>query len=379
MKIIKKRSIKVLMPFTRSIVGGSFVSSSLLAIGLQKDGNEVIALFPEEGPATELFKKSGIKVEVVEFSSIQPSTDSLGVFVNLVKYLVLFIRSTIYLSKNSYDIVHCNDDSSILPWGGACRINKIPCVWHVRRSRKSKVDFIRSFFSDKKICISGYVSSRFDKSDGVVIYNPVDVCHQGVDEKGAKKRMDIGISSDDFVLIQIGRDDPYKRPEWSLRSIEELSCKFSNIKLIMLGDYSDDRIKELLSLVSLPNRKKVYFPGWVEDVESFLCASDALIHPAKNEPFGRIFIESFACGKPVVTTSSGAAPEIVENGIHGYACCDDNFSDFLEKINLLIEDNYFDPLVLVNYAKGFSLEGHASLVTDLYDDVLSGEGRCRVY
>jgi len=47
----------------------------------------------------------------------------------------------------------------------------------------------------------------------------------------------------------------------------------------------------------------------------------ALLNPIRwAEPFGLVMIESLACGTPVITYPSGAAPEIVRNGVTGYLC-----------------------------------------------------------
>jgi glycosyltransferase involved in cell wall biosynthesis len=44
----------------------------------------------------------------------------------------------------------------------------------------------------------------------------------------------------------------------------------------------------------------------------------ALLHPINfNEPFGLSFIESMACGTPVVAFSKGSMPEFIENGKNG--------------------------------------------------------------
>lgn len=80
------------------------------------------------------------------------------------------------------------------------------------------------------------------------------------------------------------------------------------------GPYFDANIKPKLS-------KTVEYIGAVNDEEKsiFLGNAKALISPLKwEEPFGLVAIEAMACGTPVLTTRSGAMPEIVEHGVTGF-------------------------------------------------------------
>ena len=60
-----------------------------------------------------------------------------------------------------------------------------------------------------------------------------------------------------------------------------------------------------------------------QDKMSFLAQAKVLINPIQwPEPFGMVMVEALACGTPVVATSRGAAPEIVQDGVVG-AIADD--------------------------------------------------------
>jgi glycosyltransferase involved in cell wall biosynthesis len=50
-----------------------------------------------------------------------------------------------------------------------------------------------------------------------------------------------------------------------------------------------------------------------------LASATALVNPIMwPEPFGMVMIEALACGTPVIGCPHGAAPEIVQNGVHGF-------------------------------------------------------------
>ena len=58
---------------------------------------------------------------------------------------------------------------------------------------------------------------------------------------------------------------------------------------------------------------------------SLLQGATALVNPIRwPEPFGLVMIESMACGTPVLSTPYGAAPELIEHGVTGYLCENDD-------------------------------------------------------
>jgi glycosyltransferase involved in cell wall biosynthesis len=55
-----------------------------------------------------------------------------------------------------------------------------------------------------------------------------------------------------------------------------------------------------------------------------LAGAVALLNPIRwPEPFGLVMTEALACGTPVLTCPRGAAPEIVDDGVTGFLCADD--------------------------------------------------------
>jgi glycosyltransferase involved in cell wall biosynthesis len=84
--------------------------------------------------------------------------------------------------------------------------------------------------------------------------------------------------------------------------------------LILAGDGPDRKALEALA------PEGVEFRGTVspEDVTTLLKGARALLFPTRgNEGAGRSVIEAYAAGVPVIATSLGALPEMVEHGTSG--------------------------------------------------------------
>lgn len=113
-------------------------------------------------------------------------------------------------------------------------------------------------------------------------------------------------------LVFLGRMSPEKGP---LEAIQ--IAKALKVKLIMAGaihgwdkPYFESQIKKHI------DKKKVIFIGEVNDLQKnkLLGEAIALLAPIQwREPFGLMFIESMACGTPVITFNRGSAKEIVVN------------------------------------------------------------------
>lgn len=51
----------------------------------------------------------------------------------------------------------------------------------------------------------------------------------------------------------------------------------------------------------------IFFAGWRghDELPDALASADALVAPSVNEPFGQVYLEAMACGRPVVGTTTG--------------------------------------------------------------------------
>jgi glycosyltransferase involved in cell wall biosynthesis len=59
---------------------------------------------------------------------------------------------------------------------------------------------------------------------------------------------------------------------------------------------------------------RVKFLGWRNDRASLFKTADLCVYPSREEPFGNVVVEAWACGTPLVTTASTGPRWLVRNG-----------------------------------------------------------------
>ena len=138
------------------------------------------------------------------------------------------------------------------------------------------------------------------------------VIHHGIDVDAVP----VGDGSGGYAAF-LGRMSPDKGPREAI-----LAAREAGLRLLMSArvqgeeetDYFDSQIAPLLG-------PDVEFLGELTAAEKYQLMGGAAVflNPIQwPEPFGLVMIEALATGTPVVGTGSGAAPEIVDDGVTGY-------------------------------------------------------------
>jgi glycosyltransferase involved in cell wall biosynthesis len=97
--------------------------------------------------------------------------------------------------------------------------------------------------------------------------------------------------------------------------------------------------EELIKLISKLKPKLINFKGF-KSPEQIFSEIDCLIHYSlRPEPFGRVIIEAYEAGIPVITTGLGGANELVDNGINAYKVQVYDRSGLFECVRELSSDN----------------------------------------
>jgi glycosyltransferase involved in cell wall biosynthesis len=84
--------------------------------------------------------------------------------------------------------------------------------------------------------------------------------------------------------------------------------------------------------------ENVFLLGNLPDAGAYTSAADLLMLPSNYEGLPVVILEAMSYGKPVIASAVGGVPELVEDGVSGYAV-ENAASFFAEKIRAVMGDN----------------------------------------
>lgn len=160
------------------------------------------------------------------------------------------------------------------------------------------------------------------------IYNPIDSLSFSEDHSNVKNE------NSEFTFIAVGRLDKSKNFQLLLRSFSRLDE--TKAKLIILGD-GPLRDSLMADIKMLKIEDRVWMPGSVSDIYTYLKKADCFVMSSKFEGFGNVIIEALRCGKAVISTDCKYGPsEILDEKISP-VISDDKF--YFAKYGILVPLN----------------------------------------
>jgi glycosyltransferase involved in cell wall biosynthesis len=353
------------------IVGDGEFSFMDLADAIRTHGVEPVCIVPGEGEVSQRLRAAGFPVEVIPWPPIR--------LLGLRQMLRHIQHVAAAFSSMGLHMIHVNGAHAMLYCGPAARRVNIPCVWHIRAIKRDLIlDWVRSYFSDAIITNSSTVRHSLkcfacDRSKVHVIYNGVRL-ETLAKAPAADLAGEFDLSTP--ILLAAGWFSPWKRFEDVISAVDSLHAEGVKCSLLLAGRSMPDDADYEASLRELARGKAfIRFAGWREDVASLLQSASAMVLSSQDEPFGRILIEAWACGTPVIATEGGGPAEFIHSGENGLLYNVGVITDLKTKIRRIIDDPYLAAALAAagrRSAQAFTLERHASEVHALYAQLLAG-------
>lgn len=277
------------------------------------------------------------------------------------KILILFSKRydlltifSLYRLIKSYNInlLHTHGYKANIIGLFAGKLANIPVVttlhgWTSSQNKNLKLKIYEFFdkflvkYFDKVITVSEdlkrKVQNNISKNKLVCIKNAVDL-----KEISNTPRRNFFLESNEInrqknlVVGYVGRLSSEKGCEYLIHAIPLIIKKEPDVKFIFIGDGPDEqRLKRLTSSFNLSSN--VFFVGYKEDVLPWINSLDIFVLPSLTEGISLSCMEAMALKIPVVVTSVGGTPEIInKNG--GLLVPPRSPEALANKISLLLKD-----------------------------------------
>jgi glycosyltransferase involved in cell wall biosynthesis len=226
------------------------------------------------------------------------------------------------------DIVHTHLGTADLIGGLAARSLGVPVLSTIhsiasrskggQRARSALFALGRRCCDARVIAVSecarrAYVQQSWGMGERVVmIYNGVDIRPQPGD--GADVRRELGIAPEDQLVGMVSALRPEKAHDVAIEAIAQLRARHPRLRLLIVGAGPLDCELERLAA---PLGEAVVFAGRRTDIPRVLDALDVCLHPSRMDAFPTTLIEALATSTPVLATSVGGVPEIIDDGRTG--------------------------------------------------------------
>lgn len=132
-------------------------------------------------------------------------------------------------------------------------------------------------------------------------------------------RQDLGLESNDFVLINVNRLASNKGVNYLIEALKVLRDRIPNLKLIVVGTGPEE--PSIVSMIKNYGLGKIVLH--FKDInDSLLYAyyglADGFVCPTLFEGLPLVILEAMASGLPIVATDTGENVQVVRDGVNGF-------------------------------------------------------------
>ncbi|MDR3673845.1 MAG: glycosyltransferase family 4 protein [Acidobacteriota bacterium] len=290
-----------------------------LSEGLDPKRYRIHALFlAGAGPLVNVLQQAGVQASALDWW--RGARDPMGAW--------RFWRS---LRRQKFAIVHLHFGGRSVNWlARAATQAKIVRHLHGRILEPrglTPVNF-SAWGADAVVAVSQAVADR-------VVDGPTRVIYAGLPIPSGNLPALHRRATSEIVIGTAGRLVELKGIEYLVRAAAALRSEFPALRVEIAGS-GPQRGKLEEAVVRVGLKEQVRFLGWIDDISSVLPRWDVFVMPSLEEGFPIAALDAMAAGLPVVATSVGGVPELLEDGKSGWLVPSRDVEALASRLHLLI-------------------------------------------
>jgi glycosyltransferase involved in cell wall biosynthesis len=275
------------------------------------------------------------------------------------------------------DIVHTWDSLSSFYAFLPCKVFNIPLIDGSIRDAgidKGREFYFKRFFLKRadRVISNSYAGLKKYKIAGWVIYNAIDI-----------SRFLQNVKTEEFNIIMTANFTDYKDHDAFLKAAIDLMKNRIVDQVYLLGDGpSRQKYIDWVENNYPSFSAKIHFPGAVYNVEEYLatCRIGVLCSTERfSEGISNSVLEYMAAGLVPLMTDTGAAREILKDGVNGFLFAPGDWQRIVNIIKQLKADRLKKEIIVQSAKKtiteNFDLKTNLSKYTSIYRELKSRKGK----
>lgn len=187
----------------------------------------------------------------------------------------------------------------------------------------------------------------------------------------------MGIGPDVPVIGNIAHMAGHKGQQTLIEAAPEVLERVPEARFVIVGEGElETKLKDLAGRLGVADR--IWFPGFRDDVASFLSIFRVFVMPSHMEGLGTAVLDALAMQLPVVATRAGGIPEMVRDGVNGLLVPPRDAGALAEGIVSLLEDpKRARAMARAGYEtvrREFDVETMVDQTRRIYEELLHGKG-----
>ena len=141
------------------------------------------------------------------------------------------------------------------------------------------------------------------------------------------------------LVLFVGRLHPIKGIRYLFTAFKKVLKRRGDVYLALIGGGDQaDKYKQLSRALGIED--KVRFLGYIvhDELPRYYNSADVFVLPSLSEEFSNTILEAMACKVPVVATSVGGNPYLIEDGATGFLVPPRNSDELAKKILFVLEN-----------------------------------------